>query len=306
MAARRKIKASRHFEPPDPGTMLAAWNETSFYGSENMRRQSCRKIMASWMAIGFLIVVSGAAAQEPLNTISISGRGKIKVAPTTVELSGMISIESELAGDALTKFRTAKQSFSEAIPKLGIPELTMEMGGFSIGPSGMNDSTAQMIINRSRGTAEPPKVTVQESVRLRLKQIDKLDRDKLFELLAKIIDASKESGVTFGPPPGSNRLSIPREDTQSFVTFTIDEPQAAREQADSRAMQDAHVRAERLAKLAGCPLGEVRSIREVARATEYLSSGLRVTIPEQSSKLEEIEITSVLQVDFKMLPPNGQ
>src|SRR5262245_28332217 len=87
------------------------------------------------------LTVAAAFAQEstPPNTLSLVGRGKVKVRPTMLELSGTLSVEAELSGDALTKFRTAKQAINESIPKLGITNLTMEMTGFSIGPAGPTD-----------------------------------------------------------------------------------------------------------------------------------------------------------------------
>lgn len=261
--------------------------------------------LATRSVVGLLVLSAAATGQEPAsNTIGVTGRGKVKVAPTTVELTGLINIEAELAADALTKFRTAKQSVTAAIQKVGASDLTVEMGGFGIGPSATGDSTAQMILNRSRGAApEPPKVVIQETVRLRLKKIDKIEREKLFELLTKVIDSAKEAGVVFGPLPGSNRISISRDDYQGFATFMIDELQAAREQAESQAIQDARTRAERLAKLAGCRLGEIRSLREVARTSDLATSSiLRQPNPEQSQKLDEIEISATIQVDFKLLP----
>lgn len=266
-----------------------------------------QKILSGLIA-GWLTLLVTAAGQESTtsstSSIGVTGRGKVKVAPTSVELNGMINIEAELAGDALTKFHTTRKTVSDAIQKIGAADLTLEMGGFGIGPSVPGDSTAQIILNRSRGAApEPPKVVIQESVRLRMKKIDKLERDKLYELLTKVIDTAKEAGVVFGPPPNAGRLSINRDEFQSFATFSIDDPQTAREQAESQAIQDARTRAERLAKIANCRLGDVRSVREVARSTDYSTPGLiRSPNPEQSQKLDDIEITAIIQVDFKLLP----
>ena len=284
------------------GAILAPPCTPPLVGDSMMWRHS-QKLLTGSM-VGWLILVVTATAQEPPhNTIGVTGRGKVKVAPTTVELVGLINIEAELAADALTKFRTTKQTVTDAIQKIGATDLTLEIGGFGIGPSGTGDSTAQMIINRSRGAApEPPKVVIQESVRLRLKQIDKIEREKLYELLTKVIDAAKEAGVVFGPPPGSNRLSINRDEFQSFATFSIDDAQTAREQAESQAIQDARTRADRLAKLANCGLGEVRSLRETIRTSDFTSSLGRPVNPEQSQKLEEIEISATIQVEFKLIP----
>src|SRR5262245_48782476 len=49
---------------------------------------------------GTLLIGAVSIGQETIG-ISVSGRGRVKAAPTTVELTGTISAEAELTGDAL-------------------------------------------------------------------------------------------------------------------------------------------------------------------------------------------------------------
>ena len=261
--------------------------------------------------VGTLMCASLVCGQESttnstnsIGTISVTGRGKVKALPTTVELVGNIAIEAELAGDALTKFLATKEAAVAAVKKLGLENLQIETGGFAVGPSATNDSSASAILSRSRGVApEAPKVNVQESLRIRLGQIHKMDRNKLAEAIAKLIDAAKESGVTFGPPAGSRNIIISRDDYIGFVIFSIDDTNELREKAEALAMEEARTKATRLAKLSGGGLGEIRSVQETSQP--YIPSSLRALPPELSPKFDEIEITANLQVQFQILRDEG-
>jgi uncharacterized protein YggE len=272
----------------------------NFIASVKMRSMQCRKAVAhslvGWFAILTAFVAGQDRAGQDKNShyVTVSGKGKVKVAATSVELLGTIFSDAELAGDALTKFRTQKETAVKAIKKLELPNLGVETSSFAVGPSTPIDSSSQVLLRARGGTPEPPKIVVQESVRIRISGIDKLDRVKLMETMAKIIDAAKESGVTFGPPPGSNRISITRDEYQGFATFMVDDPQAYREQAEAQAMEDAKVKATRLAKLSGGTLRGVLTIRE----STYIPSPLRPSTPEQSPKLDEIEFATTLEVQF--------
>jgi uncharacterized protein YggE len=254
-------------------------------------RTACRII--AW----YIIVTSVASAQEPTNqSISVSGRGSVKVPPTSVEILGTISSGADLATDALAKFRSAKDSAVNAIQKLDLKELTVETGGFVIAPPAQPDSSTQILMRSRQGVPDPPSMQIHESIRIRLKQIDKMDRDQLTATLARIMDAAKEAGVSFGPSPSASRISVIREELPATVTFMIDEPGAARAKAEAQAMQDAREKADRFVKLSGGRLGHIQSLRE-----SYMPSPLRTAHPDQSSKLDPIELSVTLDVQFRLL-----
>jgi uncharacterized protein YggE len=257
---------------------------------------------STWVFVAWIGMVTTSAAQDTSRGLTVTGRGKVKAPPTTVEITGNISAEAELASDALTKFLTTRETAVAAIKKLGIENLQVESGSFAIGPpAAINDISAQLILSRNRQSApEPPKVLMQESVRLRLGQIHKLDRSKLIETLAKIIDTAKEAGVAFGPVV-QGRISITRDETPGFMTFSIDDTSEHRDKAETLAMEDVRKKADRLAKLSNSQLGEIRSIQE-SQTPSYVPSSLRSLSAEQSAKLDDMEISVVLNVSFAMTP----
>lgn len=69
-----------------------------------MRQILHRRAASLWVLGCYTLVGAIASAQEPPHMVTASGRGKVKAAPTSVELTGRISAAEELAGDALTKF----------------------------------------------------------------------------------------------------------------------------------------------------------------------------------------------------------
>jgi len=259
-----------------------------------------------WLVI-IVIVASDAlppapvwAQQAPSRQCSVQGYGSVRALPTSVEVVGLISADAELAGDALTKFRSAKEAALAAMKQLDIANLTVEVSGLAFGPSTMNQTTAESILNRARGVApEPPKVQMQETLRLRLADIDQFAPEQLLETLAKLVDAGQEAGVKFGASPSSRSISSLRDEPATFVTFRLDNSPALRKQAEEQALQDARATAARLAELSGLELGEINSVQ----AAVSIPSSLRNAPPDQSSRLEEIEISVTLQVQFALRSP---
>lgn len=264
-------------------------------------RLSTRFSTVCW-TVSLLAVAVVAPAQETTGIV-VHARGRAKAVPDTAEILGTINAEAELAGDALTKFRSARQSALEAVNGLGISDIKVDTTGFSIGPAGPTDSTSQILLRSRGGTPSPPKIAAQEFLRVKLNQVDKMDRDRLVDTLVKVIDAAKEAGVIFGPPPNGPRVSITREDNLSFVTYTLADMNAVRQAAESNALLDARAKAERLAQLSGCQLGEIRSIQE--SSVNYLPSSIRSSPPDTSSRLDELEVHVVLQVSFHTSPGRG-
>jgi hypothetical protein len=136
-------------------------------------------------------------------------------------------------------------------------------------------------------------------LRVRLAEIDKLDRDELMDSIAKIIDVAKEAGVIFGPPPNTSRVSIMREESFGFMSFTVANIEVLHEQAEKEAMRDARNKALRLAQLSGNRLGEIRSVTESAA---YVPPGIRGNTLDATPRLDQVEVTVTLNVTFRAWP----
>lgn len=248
-----------------------------------------------------------AAAETP--GIAVVGSGKIMAKPTQVELTAIVKGEAELAVDAITKYEDNKRRALEAITNLGIADLSVSEGGVSINSA--EAQAAMMAAMRGMPTAEDAtqKLSLSESLTLKLLKIDGLSTQDLLQTLVKIVDAGKDAGLTIGPPPKSMyelQIAAQMGNAQSpLAAFKLGDVASVKGQAYEAAILDARTQAERLAKLAGVTLGRVTSIREVTdknsgqNLNPYYGWMMSKKEPEYvSSGLAEIPVAVVLEVEF--------
>jgi len=266
---------------------------------------------ASPIAFVFMLAASfRASAQENSANrgILVAGTGEAKARANVVELAGAVNGEAELASDAITKYRDNRQRAVEAIENLKIEGLKIEGGGVTINSA----LSAQAIQAMQQGMAATGignnRLQVTEPLKIRIDGIDKLSTEELLEVLVRIVDAGKDAGVAIGPNIEYNPYVYnPRQgQPTSLATFKLGDTRDVRQRAYEAAIKDAREQAERLAKLSGVKLGRVTSVRE---GTNAPGSNVNVMyyygspLPDENdryttSKLEEISVKIVLQVEF--------
>jgi uncharacterized protein YggE len=258
-----------------------------------------------WL-LTFTLGTACVAAETP--GIAVVGSGKILAKPTQVELTAIVKGEAELAVDAITKYEDNKRRALEAINNLGITDLSVSGGGVSINSA--EAQAAMMAAMRGMPPAEDAtqKLSLSETLTLKLLKIDALSTQDLLQTLVKIVDAGKDAGLTIGPPPKSMyelQIAAQSGNAQSpLAAFKLNDVGAVKGQAYEAAILDARTQAERLAKLAGVKLGKVTAIREVTQKNDsnqmYRYYGwMPPKEPEYvSSGLAEIPVAVVLEVEF--------
>jgi uncharacterized protein YggE len=247
------------------------------------------------------------AAENP--GIAVVGSGKIMAKPTQVELTAIVKGEAELAVDAITKYEDNKRRALEAIGNLGIADLSVSGGGVSINSA--EAQAAMMAAMRGMPPAEDStqKLSLSETLTLKLLKIDALSTQDLLQTLVKIVDAGKDAGLTIGPPPKSMyelQIAAQTGNAQSpLAAFKLADVASVKGQAYEAAILDARTQAERLANLAGVKLGRVTAIREVTDKKSgpdfnpYYGWMMAKKEPEYvSSGLAEIAVAVVLEVEF--------
>ncbi len=252
---------------------------------------------------------------EPQNNegITVTGTATVKGKPTEVEISGTITGEGELANDASVKFHDNKKKITAAIDALKNPDLTMESEGSDIHEQ--MDPQQQQRIMQGMGAGESSKMRVQisETIKLKLKNVDKLDTPKLFETVLKLIDTSRDAGIAIGPAAPTNYYQMQMQAQMgggnSLVTFKIPDVADVENQAYKQAIADARAKAQRIADLSGVKLGKVLGVHD-----QGASSGPNQTNPytgmnmsnntvdkeATSSTLADIPVTATLQVQFEI------
>jgi uncharacterized protein YggE len=214
--------------------------------------------MTGRMAVLALVVMCGVVSAE--DGILVQGSGEAKGKPTEVEITATLSGDSELAADAIVKFHDAKKKALAAIEALKNPNLTVVAEGIAIDTP--VDANAQMMAMRGQAVPPTQKVEVQETSRLVLKNVDKLDADALMEQVLKVVDVAKDAGFVIGASSGQSIYEIQRNGGQGtpIVVFKLPDAEALRDEATKAAVEDAKARAQKVADLAGVKLGRVQSV----------------------------------------------
>jgi uncharacterized protein YggE len=271
--------------------------------------------LAGWLTVLVLGVCSvrwvGAAEDSG---ITVSGTGEVKARPSQVEIELQTGGSAELTGDAIVKYRDAKRRTLEAFTKLKIKDLEIQEQG--IGLANANNMAQQMVFNPGgQAPAVKPQVEISRSIRVVLRNIEKIPEEELMETIGKLLDTAKDAGATVGMSQAGAIMArmFGQQMSSSMATFVLEDVAPLREQAYQKAMEDARSRAVRLAALADVKLGHVLSVQEVATvATDDSTTpqrimmamyGLRDTAAKEDTrvtadKFSEIPVRVSLQVRF--------
>ncbi|RLS39987.1 MAG: DUF541 domain-containing protein [Planctomycetota bacterium] len=263
-----------------------------------------------------LLMATPSVFAQGKSGISVKATGLVKLRADVLEIDANVSGSSELAGDAITKYRNNRQRAVEAIEALQVPGLKVKSGRIDI--TSQPDAASQQA--RMRGmpvtpTANRP-LNLAEPLSLRIDGIDKLTNDQILETLVKIVDAGKDAGIAIGGPDGQPVYNQFTGSYQSngaaMVRFRLSDVEGARQQAFDEAMKNARRQGDRLAKLAGLKLGKVRAINETTPAQNNSPNQMNLLIAmmnagaekeaEQFStnSLQEIPVTASLDVEFEV------
>lgn len=216
------------------------------------------------IALSIALTSIALAAEEPGITVSAIGEAKVK--PNRLEIEIKASAAAELTGDAVVKYRDALKRTKESFDKLKIDKLELVDRGTNVASSTPGENQNGPMRPGMQPSAVKPEVNITKSLRLSVTGIDKVSEEELVGLVAKLLDAAKDAGVSVGSDANSslvarmNGMSMPSE----MVTFVADDPSAARKQASEDAFRQAKEKAQRLAAMAGSGLGGVLSMEENA------------------------------------------
>ena len=262
-----------------------------------------------------LLVSSSCSFAQGKNGIAVKATGVVKLRADVLELEGHVSGNAELAGDAITKYRSNRQRAVEAIEALQIPSLAVKSGRIDI-TSALDAASQRAMQQGMAATASANRpLNVSEPLSIRIDGIDKLTNDEIMETLVKILDAGKDAGITLGAKAGQPAYNPYtggyNTSGTALARFRLSDVEGSRQKAFEDAMKNATRQGERLAKLAGLKLGKVRSINESAATTSqaqqinpYYAFMTQDADKEAelftSSSLQEITVSAVIDVEFEV------
>jgi uncharacterized protein YggE len=222
-------------------------------------------------ALVCVMLIAGTAAAQvyttggaPSDGITVSGSGEAAARPNMVEIDLQVSGKAELTGDALVKYRDAKQRVLDALGKLKIENMTSSEQGLSISVGGSAEQQ-QRVINGMMQNMGKNQVDVSSTIRVRFNNIRDVPAEELFKTVGRLLDAARDAGIEVGPTAADmmRAYRYGQAITNNLpVRFVLTDLNELRESAYEKAVNDARNRATRLAKLHQVKLGSALSIQE--------------------------------------------
>jgi uncharacterized protein YggE len=239
--------------------------------------------------------------------LTVTGKGAALARPDVLEIDLEVSAASELTADAIVKYRDARRKLQEAFVALKLTNVKVEERGLLVDKKGLtNRYYFFMGEPNSRSKTE---VQLSRSLVVKASDIAKLDEDALLQLTAKLLDVSQDTGARLGK---SNEFDpyyyydYGRR-AEGLVRFVLEDFDKLQEEAYEKAIADARVRAERLARLSKVALGPIVAVREIQVPGEPQdqrgsSDDKELRKRLVSSKFQEIPIKVELLVRFEVHP----
>ncbi|MEM9277367.1 MAG: SIMPL domain-containing protein [Pseudomonadota bacterium] len=176
------------------------------------------------------------AAEDRVNTISVTGTGSVSVAPDMAVVSVGVVREAKTARDALSQNNIAMAAVLKAMEEKGIAEKDLQTSNFNIQPRYFYPK------RKANGEQPAPQITgyvVSNNLDIRIRDLDKT---------GEILDLV----VTLGVNSGGN------------IRFMNDDTSAILKKARIAAVKDAVDKAETLTEAAEVGLGDILNISENA------------------------------------------
>jgi len=208
--------------------------------------------------------------------IWVTGQGKVTMAPDVAVLQIGVQAQAASVADAQAQASTAMDKVMTALKSNGVAEKDIQTRYFSISQvTKWDDKTQTQIVIGYQ---------VSNSVTAKIRTLDKV---------GDVIDAVAEAGGDLTRING--------------ITFTIDDPTAAMQQARDLAMADAKAKAQQLAKDGGVTLGKPTYISDSSYVPVPPQYGVPTAIDKSAGSVAtpispgEMDITVNVQVTYAIV-----
>jgi uncharacterized protein len=241
---------------------------------------------------------------ENIEGFTVTGKASVMAKPNVVEIDLSVSAGSELTADAIVKYRDARRKLRDAFTTLKLGNIAVEERGLRVDQKGMmgNPFWFGGFQPNQRNKTE---VELSRKLVVRGSDIRKMDEDAVLQLVAKLLDVAQDAGGHVGPQMGDFNPYIYgwNQQNNGLVRFVLEDFEKIQEEAYEKAVADARMRAERLARLSKVELGPIVAIREI------LVPGDAVTSPDddrprkrlETPKFQDIPVRVELMVRFEVV-----
>ena len=173
------------------------------------------------------------------NTISVSGSGEASGTPNVANVQLGIQVTDADAGKALSQANDTIAKVTKAIEDAGVAEADIQTSGFNLYPQNPPDQPVPATAGGDSSSIPAPRVTYQAQILLsvHVKDISKI---------GAVIDAGTKAGAN----------------TVAGLSFGIDDPSKLEAEARTKAVANAHDRAQQLATALNMTLGDPVMVSE--------------------------------------------
>jgi uncharacterized protein YggE len=245
----------------------------------------------------------GAANIEGL---TVTGKGAVAARPNLLEIDLEVSAASELTADAIVKYRDARRKLQEAFTALKLPNIKVEERGLLVDKKGM--ANRYYFFMGEPNTRAKTEVQLSRSLVITGSDIARMEEEALLQLTAKLLDVAQDAGARLGKTSDFEPYYYyDYRRSEGLVRFVLEDFDKLQEEAYEKAVTDARVRAERLARLSKIDLGPIVAVREVqvpGEAEDRRGDDKEPRKRVVSSKFQEIPIKVELLVRFEVHPRN--
>jgi uncharacterized protein YggE len=247
---------------------------------------------------------AGPGTAVNIEGLTVTGKGTVAARPNLLEIDLEVSAASELTADAIVKYRDARRKLQEAFAALKLANITVEERGLLVDKKGVaNRYYFFMSEPNSRAKTE---VQLSRGLIVKGTDIAKLDEEALLQLTAKLLDVAQDAGARLGKTSDFDPYFYYEYRRQEgLVRFVLEGFDKLQEEAYEKAIADAQVRAERLARLSKVELGPIVAVREIQVPGELENRHGDEPEPRKrlvASKFQEIPIKVELLVRFEVHP----
>lgn len=221
----------------------------------SIRRSSAMFTVVAWMLVA-AVVLSGcapslqaapaSAGESPARTVTVVGRGEIKVKPDVATTTVGVEVLNASIDEAMTEAKSRMAAVVAALKKLGIADKDIQTSNFSIN---FERNSTSILPTAETGAVTPDSAEqpagfyrVSNMVQVTIRDMDQI---------AAVLDGAVEAGA--------NNIW--------GVNFALADTSGLEAKAREAAVKDAKARAESLAQLNGVSLGSVVAVSEVVGNT---------------------------------------
>ena len=236
-------------------------------------------------ACGTTVVQSANHPESADSGVAVSGFGKVSGTPDIARANIGVEVRARTSEQATAETNEHMARLTQALKQLGIAERDLKTANFSV-----NFEQDSRPIAPSETAPAVPKAEPAGWYRA-ANSLEVTVRD--LKLIGKVLGTATALGAN----------------TVNGVTFELSNPQALEAQAREKAVADAHVRAQQLAKLSGVELGPVIAISESVNFSGPMQAQMMMSksADSESSSVAPIEsgqmeVTSQVSLRYALRP----